>query len=97
MTSTFVRLEIDPSTVRPGWVALVVVLALAAATFLLWRNMGKQLKKIDFDEDRASAPPEPDSPDQDPLAESRRGDVSPDSGTEPRLPGDRPDSRGPAD
>jgi cytoskeletal protein RodZ len=41
--------EIDPNTVRPGWVALLIVLALVAATFLLWRNMGKQLKKIDFD------------------------------------------------
>ncbi|TWD73393.1 hypothetical protein FB561_7282 [Kribbella amoyensis] len=41
--------EIDPNTVRPGWVALLIVLALAAATALLWRNMGKQLKRIDFD------------------------------------------------
>lgn len=43
--------EIDPNTVRPGWVALLIVLALGAATVLLWRNMGKQLKKIDFDPD----------------------------------------------
>lgn len=42
--------EIDPNTVRPGWVALLIVLALGAATVLLWRNMGKQLKKIDFDQ-----------------------------------------------
>jgi hypothetical protein len=41
--------EIDPNSVRPGWVALLIVLALGAATVLLWRNMGKQLKKIDFD------------------------------------------------
>jgi hypothetical protein len=41
--------EIDPNTVRPGWVALLIVLALGGATVLLWRNMGKQLKKIDFD------------------------------------------------
>ena len=41
--------EIDPNTVRPGWVALLIVLALGAATVLLWRNMGKQLKRIDFD------------------------------------------------
>lgn len=48
-----VRLEdIDPSSVRPGWVALLIVLALAAATFFLWRNMGKQMRKIDFDHDR---------------------------------------------
>jgi hypothetical protein len=41
--------EIDPNTVRPGWVALLIVLALGAATALLMRNMGKQLKRIDFD------------------------------------------------
>jgi hypothetical protein len=43
--------EIDPNSVRPGWVALLIVLALGGATFLLWRNMAKQLKKIDFDPD----------------------------------------------
>jgi hypothetical protein len=42
--------EIDPNSVRPGWVALLIVLALGAATVLLMRNMGKQLKKIDFDD-----------------------------------------------
>ena len=41
--------EIDPNSVQPGWVALLIVLALGAATVLLWRSMGKQLKKIDFD------------------------------------------------
>jgi len=45
--------EIDPNSVRPGWVALLIVLALGAATVLLMRNMGKQLKKIDFDGDGA--------------------------------------------
>ena len=47
--------EIDPNSVRPGWVALLIVLALGAATVLLWRNMGKQLKKIDFDGENDSA------------------------------------------
>jgi hypothetical protein len=55
--------EIDPNTVRPGWVALLIVLALGGATVLLWRNMGKQLKKIDFDPaDGADVPPEPADP-----------------------------------
>lgn len=89
--------EVDPNSVRPGWIALLVVLALAAATFLLWRNMGKQLKKIDFDEDRTVPPPEPEAPDRDPLTESRQPDVSPEPGPGPKIPGDRPDNRGPSD
>jgi hypothetical protein len=60
---TFPMAEIDPNTVRPGWVALLIVLALGGATVLLWRNMGKQLKKIDFDPaDGADVPPEPADP-----------------------------------
>jgi hypothetical protein len=43
--------EIDPNSVKPGWVALLIVLVLGGATVLLWRNMGKQLKRIDFDPD----------------------------------------------
>ncbi|QNE18542.1 hypothetical protein F1D05_12300 [Kribbella qitaiheensis] len=50
--------EIDPNSVKPGWVALLIVLALAAATVLLWRNMGKQLKRIDFDPSDGQPPAE---------------------------------------
>ena len=46
--------EIDeapaPSEIKPGWVALVIVLSLAVVTALLWLNMRKQLGKIDFQE-----------------------------------------------
>ncbi|GAA0622612.1 hypothetical protein HPO96_28200 [Kribbella sandramycini] len=49
-TTYLVTAEIDPNVVKPGWVALLIVLGLGVATFLLWRNMGKQLKKIDFDD-----------------------------------------------
>ena len=53
--------EIDPNSVRPGWVALLIVLALGVATVLLWRNMGKQLKRIDFDPTDGQ-PPAGDAP-----------------------------------
>jgi hypothetical protein len=43
--------EIDPNSVKPGWIALLIVLGLGVVTVLLWRNMGKQLKRIDFDPD----------------------------------------------
>ena len=49
LTTGLPMTEIDPNSVKPGWVALLIVLALGAATVLLWRNMGKQLKRIDFD------------------------------------------------
>lgn len=69
--------EIDPNTVKPGWVALLIIIALGGATFLLWRNMGKQMKKIHFDavdNDSPKAPAEP----ADPADTAER----PDSGTE---------------
>ncbi len=40
-------LAYEPENIKPGWVALVVVLALAVATYFLWRSMNKQLDKID--------------------------------------------------
>jgi hypothetical protein len=76
--------EIDPNSVRPGWVALLIVLALGAATVLLWRNMGKQLKKIDFDGDNdgADAP----APSGDPVSTDSSappaGDAEPTGTTE---------------
>ena len=55
--------ELDPETVKPGLLGLVVVLALVAATVLLLRSFTRQLKKIDFDEppaeDDADDPPAP--------------------------------------
>jgi hypothetical protein len=81
--------EIDPNSVRPGWVALLIVLALGAATVLLWRNMGKQLKKIDFDGDNDSADGQAPSAGR-PTADSSRapaGDAAP---TEPQKTTDAP-------
>jgi hypothetical protein len=46
MTAIVTLASYDPSDVRPGWIAFWVVIALAIATFLLWRSMNKQLRKI---------------------------------------------------
>jgi hypothetical protein len=52
ITRLSIRLDdVNPDSVRPGWIALLIILALAVATFLLWRNMGKQMRKINFEED----------------------------------------------
>jgi hypothetical protein len=36
----------DPNDVKPGWIAFWLVVALGVATFLLWRSMNRQLRKI---------------------------------------------------
>lgn len=36
--------------VKPGLIYAVVIIGLAVATILLWRNMRTQIKKIDFDD-----------------------------------------------
>jgi hypothetical protein len=46
MTPAEVLLAYDPDDVKPGWIALVLVLLLALATFLLWRSMNTQLGRI---------------------------------------------------
>lgn len=37
---------LDPNKVKPGWIALILVLILLLATVLLWRSMNSQLRKI---------------------------------------------------
>ncbi|MBA2558812.1 MAG: hypothetical protein H0V07_02820 [Propionibacteriales bacterium] len=41
-----VLLAYNPNDVKPGWIALVLVIALGVATYLLWRSMNTQLRKI---------------------------------------------------
>lgn len=41
---------VDPERVKPGWLGLVVVLAIAVAIVVLWRSMNRQLRKVDFEE-----------------------------------------------
>jgi len=47
MTRAVVLFAYEAKDIKPGWVALVLVLALAVATYVLWRSMNKQLRKID--------------------------------------------------
>ena len=42
--------------IRPGWLGFLVVAGLGIVTFLLWRSMNTQLKRVDFEPGRAEAP-----------------------------------------
>ena len=63
-----VALEVDSSTARPGWAALIVVLLLAVAVVFLYFSMRRQFRKINVgpsDEPPSSLDetPGPKSPD----------------------------------
>jgi hypothetical protein len=84
--------EIDPNSVRPGWVALLIVLALGAATVLLMRNMGKQLKKIDFDDDSAAGPAPSGDPATTDSSAAPAGDAEPTATSGPTTTEPAPES-----
>ncbi|HEY7043757.1 MAG TPA: hypothetical protein VH419_08830 [Nocardioidaceae bacterium] len=46
MSSALMVLAYDANDAKPGWIALIVVVLLGLATFLLWRSMNTQLRKI---------------------------------------------------
>jgi uncharacterized membrane protein len=46
-----ILLDVDPSVVKPGWSALVVVLLLAVAMVFLYLSMRKQFRKIHTPDD----------------------------------------------
>jgi protein-S-isoprenylcysteine O-methyltransferase Ste14 len=58
-------LDVDPSIVKPGWTALIVVLLLAAAMALLFWSMRRQFRKINVADDATEQPDasKPASPD----------------------------------
>jgi hypothetical protein len=57
----------DPSEwVGPGLLGFVVIVSLGVATFLLWRNMNKQLRRVRFEEQ-----PRPGDGDEAPPSASR--------------------------
>jgi hypothetical protein len=82
--------------VKPGWVALVLVLGLCVITALLWLNMRKQLRKIDFDEDDTKHDRDrSDEPAPDGGADVGPADVAADRGGDEAVrPTDQAGSRG---
>jgi divalent metal cation (Fe/Co/Zn/Cd) transporter len=48
-----ILLDVDPSVVKPGWTALIVVLLLAVAMVFLYLSMRKQFRKIRTPDDVA--------------------------------------------
>lgn len=87
---------LGPDVVRPGGLALLVVLGLAVATALLLRNMTVHLRRIDFDESEPAAQGDrdeaPDGPDADPD-----GGTDADPVTDPDPAGDPAPGRPPRD
>jgi hypothetical protein len=49
--------ELDDNKVTPGLLGFVIFAVIALALWALMKNMGKQMKKIDFEEDPADRPP----------------------------------------
>jgi hypothetical protein len=66
-----VLLAYNPNDVKPGWIALVLVLVLCAVTTLLWRSMNTQLRKIQLPAKPGRPPlPQASGPDR-PVARPR--------------------------
>lgn len=59
----------EPADVKPGWVALIVVVALVSVTVLLWFSLRKQLRKVNVDDgsSESDAPVEGDRGGSDPA------------------------------
>jgi len=77
MTLLSILIAYDDDDVKPGWVALIIVLLLALATFLLWRSMNTQLGKIQVpkrgEEPQAVADTTSDAP-ADPASSGEDGE-----------------------
>lgn len=62
ITATLLPLVETDASVRPGWIPLLIVLALGAFIAFLYFSMKKQLGKIDFTEDPGDETENGDSP-----------------------------------
>lgn len=84
----------DPTKwVGPGLLALGIILAIAVAMVLLWRNMNKQLRKVDFDDgtDRSGG----ESPGGSDDSAAEQGDEADHGRTGPAGRADAGDTRTP--
>jgi hypothetical protein len=88
MTPDEVLLAYDPNDVKPGWIALILVLVLALATFLLWRSMNTQLGRIKAPH-RADLGPA-DSADENSSDASETTPAEPQDGSEPERRDEEP-------
>jgi protein-S-isoprenylcysteine O-methyltransferase Ste14 len=52
----------EPEDVQPGWIALVTVLSLCAASLFLWFSMRKQLRRIQVPREGEPESTEPTEP-----------------------------------
>jgi hypothetical protein len=54
--------EVNQDKVTPGLLGFVIFAAIAFGLWMLMKNMGKQMKKIDFEEPVPPAVPQPTDP-----------------------------------
>jgi hypothetical protein len=78
-----VLLAYNANDVKPGWVAFWIVVALAVATYLLWRSMNTQLGKIRMPPKESGRP----------GVDGSRPPVAPTAGEPVEPPPDDDDSR----
>lgn len=66
-----VALNLDPNQVSPGLLGFIIVCILGVAVWLLCRNMGKHLSKLDADyQDQQAAQADQAEPDAEESAQS---------------------------
>ncbi|MFF7158184.1 hypothetical protein [Streptomyces sp. NPDC008139] len=72
--------ELNQDKVTPGLLGFVIFAAIAIGLWLLMKNMGKQMKKIDFTEEPAARQPDEPAarrPDEVPAASSAAASATP--------------------
>ncbi len=77
--------SVDADQVGAGTVGFLVIAGIAVMTYLLWRSMNKQLRKVDFEPPESGERPVTDQPVMDP----RVTDLPEDDVPAPDEPHDR--------